>query len=132
MFDTLQPGSGPRSATLNPREPDPGPAPVPVIPTSPAPLERDGVIGDCHDADITPESIIPPWYGVRLDLDYAIHVCFANARTELERQTRLEDGEAEARDRVTVYEPEDWDKQIRRHYDEHPRGLYRVVQSISG
>jgi hypothetical protein len=103
-----------------------------AIPTSPAPLEPDGIIGDCHDADITPESIIPPWHGARLDLDYAIHVCFANARTEQERRTRLKDGEAEARDRVTVYEPEDWDKRIRRYYDEHPRGLYRVAQSISG
>jgi len=88
------------------------------------------MIGDCHDPCVTPETIIPPWYGERLDLDYAIHVCFANARTEQERQTRLRDGEAEARDRVTVYEPEDWDKRIRRYHDEHPRGLYRVVQPI--
>ena len=50
-----------------------------AIPASP-PLPRpDGTIGDCHDADITPETIIPPWYGERLDLDHAIHVCFANA-----------------------------------------------------
>jgi len=101
-----------------------------AIPASPALPEPDGIIGDCHDADITLETIIPPWYGERLDLDYAIHVCFANARTEQERQTRLRDGEAEARDRVTVYEPEDWDKRIRRYHDEHPRGLYRVVQPI--
>jgi uncharacterized protein DUF222/HNH endonuclease len=103
-----------------------------VIPTSPALPESVGIIGDCHDADITPETIIPPWYGERLDLDYAIHVCFANARAEQERQTRLQDGEAEARDRVTIYEAEDWDKRMRRYYDEHPRGLYRVVQPIPG
>jgi hypothetical protein len=103
-----------------------------VIPTSPALPEPDGIIGDCHDADITPDTIIPPWYGERLDLDYAIHVCFANARAEQERQTRLQNGEAEARDRVTVYEPEDRDKQIRRYYDEQPRGLYRVVQALPG
>jgi Domain of unknown function (DUF222)/HNH endonuclease len=101
-----------------------------AIPTSPALPEPDGIIGGCHDADVTPETIIPLWYGERLDLDHAIQVCFANACTEQERQTRLRDGEAEARDRVTVYEPEGWDNQIRRYYDEHPRGLYRVVPPI--
>jgi hypothetical protein len=102
---------------------------LPACPALPAPY---GAIEDCHDADITPETILPPWYGERLDLDYAIHVCYANARTEQERQTRLQDGEPKARDRVTVYEPDDWDKRIGRYYDEHPRGLYRVVQSIPG
>src|SRR5580693_3529779 len=29
--------------------------------------QADGSIGDWHDADITPETIIPPWYGERLD-----------------------------------------------------------------
>ena len=57
-----------------------------AIPASPPLPEPGGTIGDCHDADITPETIIPPWYGERLDLDYAIYVCFANARTEEERQ----------------------------------------------
>ena len=28
------------------------------------------------------ETIIPPWYGERLDLDYAIHACFANAANQ--------------------------------------------------
>jgi hypothetical protein len=102
---------------------------LPACPALPAP---DGAIEDRHDADITPETILPPWYGERLDLDYAIHVCFANARTEQERQTRLQDSEPEARDRVTIYEPEDWDEQIRQYYGEHPRGLYRVVQPIPG
>jgi hypothetical protein len=101
-----------------------------AIPPSPPLPPPDGTIGDCHDAGITPDTIIPPWYGERLDLDYAIHVCFTNARTEQARQTRLQDGEAEARDRVTVYEPEHWDRQIGQYYDEHPRGLYRVVQAI--
>jgi hypothetical protein len=103
-----------------------------AIPASP-PLPRpDGRIGDCHDAEITPETIIPPWYGERLDLDYAIHVCFANARTEQERRTHLQDGEPRATDQVTVYEPEDWDNRIRRYYDEHPSRLYGVIQPISG
>jgi hypothetical protein len=43
--------------------------------------DRDG----CHDADITSGTIIPPWYGERLDLDHAIYVCFANARNTGER-----------------------------------------------
>jgi hypothetical protein len=103
-----------------------------ALPACPALPALDGAIEDCHDADITPETILPPWHGERLDLDYAIHVCFANARTEQERQIRLQDGEPEARDWVTVYEPEDWDRRIRQYRNEHPRGLYRVVQSISG
>jgi Domain of unknown function (DUF222)/HNH endonuclease len=103
-----------------------------AIPASPPLPQPDGWIGDCHDADITPETIIPPWYGERLDLDYAIHVCFANARTEQERRTHLQEGEPRATDQVTVYEPEDWDKRIRRYYDEHPGGSYRVIQPIPG
>ena len=56
------------------------------IPPSPALPQPDGSIEDCHDAEITPETIIPPWYGERLDLDHAIYTCFANARTPQERQ----------------------------------------------
>jgi Domain of unknown function (DUF222)/HNH endonuclease len=103
-----------------------------AVPASPALPEPGGMIGDCHDADIDPDTIIPPWYGERLDLDYAIHVCFANARTEQERRSRSQDGEARAQNRVTVYEPEDWENRIRRYYDEHPRSLYRVIQTIPG
>jgi hypothetical protein len=50
-----------------------------VIPPSPALPDTDGPIDQCHDADITPDTIIPAWYGERLDLDYAIYTCFANA-----------------------------------------------------
>jgi hypothetical protein len=50
-------------------------APLPA--SSPLP-PVNGVIGDCHDADITTETIIPPWYGERLDLDHAIYICLAN------------------------------------------------------
>ena len=49
------------------------------IPPSPALPEAGGPIDQCHDADITPDTIIPAWYGERLDLDYAIYTCFANA-----------------------------------------------------
>jgi uncharacterized protein DUF222/HNH endonuclease len=101
-----------------------------AVPASPPLPTPDGTITDCHDADITPDTIIPPWYGERLDLDYAIAVCFANARAEQDRQTRGHDREPEARDRVTIYAAEDWDSRIRRYYDEHPREVYRVIQPI--
>jgi 5-methylcytosine-specific restriction endonuclease McrA len=50
--------------------------PVPTCPTLPGPR---GEIAACHDADITPDTIIPAWYGERLDLGYAIMVSLANA-----------------------------------------------------
>jgi hypothetical protein len=102
-----------------------------MIPASPLLPQVGGTIGDCHDADISPETIIPAWYGERLDLDYAIHVCFANARTEPERRPQLQDSEPKVQDRVTVYEPEDWDNRIRQYFDEHPGGLHRVTQPVS-
>ena len=74
--------------------------PVPASPPLPPP---DGTIQDCHDADITAETIIPPWYGERLDLDYAIWVCFANARVQHERQNQPQDSDPRSTDRVTVY-----------------------------
>jgi hypothetical protein len=59
-----------------------------VLPASPALPTADGTIEDCHDADITPDTIIPAWYGERFDLDYAIYTCFANA----DYQARHRDG----------------------------------------
>ncbi|MGD0605380.1 MAG: DUF222 domain-containing protein [Streptosporangiaceae bacterium] len=50
-----------------------------LLPSCPALPDPDGTIGDCHDTEITPDTIVPAWYGERLDLDYAIHACFANA-----------------------------------------------------
>jgi hypothetical protein len=91
------------------------------LPPSPALPEPDGSIGETHDADITPETIIPPWYGERLDLDHAIYVCFANARTaEQKRADRDQDGDPATRGRVTIYEPEDWLERIRRYEDAYP------------
>jgi hypothetical protein len=46
----------------------------------------DGSIDDIHDADITPETIIPPWHGERLDLDYAIYTCLANEQLRRDRE----------------------------------------------
>jgi hypothetical protein len=72
----------------------------------------------------------PARYGERLDLDYAIYVCFANARIEQERRAPRHDAEPEVRDRVTIYEAEDWDDRIRRYYDEHAGDSYRVTEPI--
>jgi hypothetical protein len=58
--------------------------PLPDCPPLPDP---DGSIGDWHDAEITPDTIIPLWYGERLDLDFAIYTCFANAENA-ENQAR--------------------------------------------
>ncbi len=65
---------------------------VPAAPTLPP---SDGSIEDDHDADITPETIIPAWYGERLDLDHAIYVCFANAALAARTQAAAEAKAAE-------------------------------------
>ena len=53
-----------------------------AIPASPALTHPDGTIEGCHDAGITPDTIVPSWYGERIDLDHAIYVCLANARNQ--------------------------------------------------
>jgi 5-methylcytosine-specific restriction endonuclease McrA len=88
------------------------------LPASPALPPPDGGIEDAHDADITPDTIIPPWYGERLDLDHAIYVCFANART---REEREQGGGPVNRGRATVCEPEDRDELIRQYLEHAPR-----------
>jgi hypothetical protein len=99
--------------------------PLPPSPPLPPP---DGSIEDTHDASITPDTIIPPWYGERLDLDHAIHACFANARTEEEkRAARDQDREPQARSRVTIYEPEDWPERIGQYYAEQAARPRRPV-----
>jgi hypothetical protein len=39
--------------------------------------------------DIQPGTIIPLWYGERLNLDYAIWACFANAESHARRRSRV-------------------------------------------
>jgi len=90
------------------------------LPSCPPLPEPDGGIGAAHDADITAETIIPPWYGERLDLDHAIYVCFANARTREQRQQDRDDDPA-GRDRVTVYEPGGCDERSRHYLGHAPR-----------
>jgi hypothetical protein len=91
------------------------------LPSCPPPPEPDGPIDQAHDADITPETIIPPWHGERLDLDHAIYVCFANARTDEQKQADREQAQE------TVCRPDPWGSDfsatadyIRRYYDENP------------
>jgi hypothetical protein len=89
-----------------------------VSPALPAP---EGTIEDCHDAGITPETIIPPWYGERLDLDHAIYICLANAANQQGRpdQPDQPDEPEPFRPSKWVIEPADWIAWIRRYYDEH-------------
>ncbi len=99
--------------------------PLPSSPPLPAP---QGSISGTHDADITPDTIIPPWYGERLDLNHAIWACFANARTDEEKQADWRAGRRPGDPRrVTIYEPEDWPERIRRYEDEYPAGPRRPL-----
>jgi HNH endonuclease len=61
---------------------DPGGAAIAPCPPLPAP---DRPIAGAHDAEITPDTIIPPWSGERLDLDHAICTCLANEKTLTDR-----------------------------------------------
>jgi hypothetical protein len=104
--------------------------PLPACAALPGP---DGSIDAAHDADITPETIVPSWYGERLDLDYAIAVCFANARTDEQKRADQEQAQEDlfrpkswgadpaARGRVRIYEPEDCDERWRQHLERTPR-----------
>jgi hypothetical protein len=100
---------------------------IPASPPLPEP-EADGAIGDWHDADITSETIIPPWYGERLDLDYAIYTCFANAANQARQEgsgpQADQGGQVVQADRYEpagpgrwgVIEPQDWMPSLRRRY----------------
>jgi hypothetical protein len=77
------------------------------LPTSPAlPDPSSGTIDDCHDADITPDTIIPKWYGERLDLDHAIYICFANAENQARRRDREHQREHAQPDQQDDYAPQ--------------------------
>jgi uncharacterized protein DUF222/HNH endonuclease len=64
-----------------------------AIPAAPALPDVAGGIEGCHDADITPGTIIPPWYGERLDLDHALYICLANAANRARRRGQGEQQE---------------------------------------
>jgi 5-methylcytosine-specific restriction endonuclease McrA len=99
------------------------------LPSCPPLPEPGGSIGETHDAAITPETIIPPWYGERLDLDHAIYICLANARTREEREQH-QDVDPASRGRVTIYEPEDWPERIRQYEARTPRSFAPILVPI--
>jgi hypothetical protein len=74
----------------------------PILASEPLP-EVTGRINDYHDADVQPGTIIPPWYGERLNLDYAIWACFANAERHARR--RREHGDLTAQNFRPKIEP---------------------------
>jgi hypothetical protein len=83
-----------------------------AIPASPALPDTEGTIEGCHDAEITPGTIVPPWYGERLDLDHALYVCLANAanrarQRDPERQDQQEQAEP-FRPRLREANPFQW------------------------
>jgi hypothetical protein len=95
-----------------------------MIPSCPPLPQAGGTIQDCHDAEITPETIIPPWYGERLDLDYAIHVCFANAANQASQHDNApppayadqDDYPEPPPPRLWAIEPQDWMPSLRYVY----------------
>ena len=103
-----------------------------MIPASPPLPQADGTIEDWHDADITPETIIPPWYGERLDLDYAIYTCFANAANQARQQSSepqpAQVGQADQADQAERYEPAGSVKWVIEPQDWMPslRGVYTL------
>jgi Domain of unknown function (DUF222) len=50
----------------------------------------------CHDAAITPATIIPPNSGERLDLHLALWIALTNARTRAERRQREQQAQTQA------------------------------------
>ena len=74
-------------------------------------------IEGCHDADITSGRDQAAGHAERLDLDHAIYVCFANARTPQERRDQRDQAEDSGLFRPTkwVVEMSDWVQRIREH-----------------
>jgi Domain of unknown function (DUF222)/HNH endonuclease len=79
------------------------------ISACPALPPPDGAIGGCHDADITPDTIIPSWYGERLNLDHAIYVCLANAENRARRRDQArQPGPTGQPDQPDPFRPQGW------------------------
>ena len=55
---------------------------------------------------VTPATIVPGWYGERLDLDYAIHACFANAEYQARQRDKEEQPAGHATAPEATPEPE--------------------------
>jgi len=95
----------------------PGGTRLPLSPPLPAP---DGTIADAHEAEITPETIIPPWFGERLDLDYAIYTCLANERVYQDRAAGREPRAGIPPCDCHPGEPADAIAYFREYYAKHP------------
>ncbi len=98
----------------------PGGTQIPPSPDLPRP---DGAIGDVHDAAITPQTIIPPWHGERLDLDYAIYTCLANEKVRRDRAA-AQDGQEDdgaPRSRAAVFKSGRWYDVICEYHAEKSR-----------
>jgi hypothetical protein len=61
---------------------------TPIPSSPPLPASGPARITACHDAVITPSTIIPPHSGGRLDLHLAIWTCLANAKNQAARRER--------------------------------------------
>ncbi len=96
------------------------------IPPSPALHKPDGGIADVHDAAITPGTITPPWYGERLDLDYAIYTCLANEQVRRDREAGRDTRPSGSG--ATVYGPLDPDQYARLRERLAGPPTYRPVQ----
>jgi hypothetical protein len=93
------------------------------LPSSPALPGPQGAIGDYHDADITPDTILPAWYGERLNLDHAIYVCLANEANQARQDQRARQDRQEEhqpfRPKPGPSEPSDWIAWILNHSGDH-------------
>jgi len=105
----------------------PGGTPLPLSPSLPAP---DGTIAGVHDAAITPETIIPPWFGERLDLDYAIYTCLANERVYQDRAAGRAPGASIPPCDCRPGEPADPIAYFREYYVKHPEERRRPAAPV--
>jgi hypothetical protein len=104
----------------------PGGAEIPASPALPSP---DGSIGDVHDAEITPDTIIPPWSGERLDLDYAIYTCLANEKVRADRAAGRDPRAGIPPCDCRPGEPADPIAYFREYYAKHPEERRRPAAS---
>ena len=96
---------------------DPGGSVIPPSPALPAP---DGAIAEVHDAEVAADTIIPPWSGERLDLDYAIYTCLANEKILKDRAVGRDPRAGIPPCDCRVGEAADGLAYIREYYAKHP------------
>jgi hypothetical protein len=94
--------------------------------------DRGYLIARRHDADITADTIIPPWFGERLDLDYAIYTCFANAANAASRRDASQPDQVAQPDRQDEAVPSrDWDGECECHKNwGRPIDLFESIEAL--